>query len=77
MPTDTPDVRVIAHLAGRIFPRSVPPQVERVTEGVSTYVYRIRLAGLNEGAARPRGWKQNTRPPGLFSVNIWSATSLL
>ncbi|HEY7349581.1 MAG TPA: aminoglycoside phosphotransferase family protein [Ktedonobacterales bacterium] len=44
MPSNAPDVNAIAELAARIFSRSVRPQVQRVEEGVSTYVYRIRRA---------------------------------
>ncbi len=39
------ELRVIEHLAGRIFSCSVSLRVELVSEGVSTYVYRIRRAG--------------------------------
>jgi len=35
------DIRLIEALVARVFPRTVPSHVERVEEGVSTYVYRI------------------------------------
>ena len=41
---DMPDIRVIEQLATSLFPRSYRPCVERVEEGVSTYVYRIYFA---------------------------------
>lgn len=44
MTTYAPDARAIAQLAARIFPRSMRLEVERVEEGVSTYVYRLRVA---------------------------------
>jgi aminoglycoside phosphotransferase (APT) family kinase protein len=37
-----PDERAIGAFAARILSPSVPPIVERVAEGVSTYVYRLR-----------------------------------
>ena len=43
---DTPAASAIAHLAARLFPRSASPQVERVEQGVSTYVYRLRYDEL-------------------------------
>ncbi len=43
--TDSNDVDTIRYLAAHIFPRTAPLTVERVTEGVSTRVYRIRRAG--------------------------------
>lgn len=36
------EMRTIEHLATRIFSRSISLQVELMSEGVSTYVYRIR-----------------------------------
>ena len=44
MTSAAPDERAIADLAARIFPRAARPLVERVAEGVSTYVYRLHLA---------------------------------
>jgi Ser/Thr protein kinase RdoA (MazF antagonist) len=44
MATHAPDTRAVAQLAARIFPRSMPLEVERVEQGVSTYVYRLRVA---------------------------------
>ena len=41
MQSNTMDICLIEALVARIFSRSVPLQVERVDEGVSTYVYRI------------------------------------
>jgi aminoglycoside phosphotransferase (APT) family kinase protein len=41
---DDPDPRLIQALAARIFP-GTPLEVTRVTEGVSTFVYRIRRRG--------------------------------
>src|SRR5438552_17370156 len=41
MQNNTVNIRLIETLVARIFSRSVPLQVERVEEGVSTYVYRI------------------------------------
>jgi aminoglycoside phosphotransferase (APT) family kinase protein len=35
------DIRLIEALVAQVFPRTVPAYVERVEEGVSTYVYRI------------------------------------
>jgi len=35
---DMPDIRVIEQLATSLFPRSYRPCVERVEEGVSTYI---------------------------------------
>jgi len=35
------DIRLIEALVTQVFPRTVPSHVERVEEGVSTYVYRI------------------------------------
>lgn len=43
--TNSNDVNAIKDLAARIFPRTAPLTVERVTEGVSTRVYRICRAG--------------------------------
>ncbi len=37
----TIDIRLIEALVARVFPCTVPSHVERVEEGVSTYVYRI------------------------------------
>jgi aminoglycoside phosphotransferase (APT) family kinase protein len=37
-----PDLDVVQALADRIVPRTVHPTVERVAEGVSTHVYRLR-----------------------------------
>ncbi len=42
--TDPNDVDAIKNLAAHIFPRTAPLAVERVREGVSTRVYRIRRA---------------------------------
>ena len=42
--TDSNDVDAIKNLAAHIFPRTAPLAVERVREGVSTRVYRIRRA---------------------------------
>ncbi len=39
---DDPDPTVIARVAAHAFPRSADLVVERISEGVSTYVYRIR-----------------------------------
>src|SRR5690348_8944848 len=44
MTNNAPDTHVIAQLAAHIFPHSTPLEVERVEEGVSTYVYRLRAA---------------------------------
>jgi len=44
MQSNAPDTRVIAQLAARLFPHAARPRVERVAEGVSTYVYRLRQA---------------------------------
>ncbi len=41
MQNDTLDLRLIEALVTQIFPRTIRPSVERVEEGVSTYVYRI------------------------------------
>jgi len=41
MQSNTRDICLIEALVARIFSRPVPLQVERVDEGVSTYVYRI------------------------------------
>ncbi len=45
-PSDAPAASSIAHLAARLFSRSAHPQVERVEQGVSTYVYRVRCDDL-------------------------------
>ncbi len=39
--SNTIDIRLIEALVARVFPCTVPSHVERVEEGVSTYVYRI------------------------------------
>ncbi len=41
MHSNTIDIRLIEALLARVFPCTVPSHVERVEEGVSTYVYRI------------------------------------
>jgi aminoglycoside phosphotransferase (APT) family kinase protein len=41
MQSNTIDIRLIEALVAQIFSRSVPSHVERVEEGVSTYVYKI------------------------------------
>ena len=41
MHSNTIDIRLIEALVTRVFPCTVPSHVERVEEGVSTYVYRI------------------------------------
>ena len=41
MHCNTIDIRLIEALVARVFPRTIPLHVERVEEGVSTYVYRI------------------------------------
>jgi aminoglycoside phosphotransferase (APT) family kinase protein len=41
MQSNTIDIRLIEALATQVFPCTVPSHVERVEEGVSTYVYRV------------------------------------
>jgi aminoglycoside phosphotransferase (APT) family kinase protein len=41
MQSNTIDISLIEALVARVFPCTVPSHVERVEEGVSTYVYRI------------------------------------
>ena len=45
-PSDAPAASSIAYLAARLFPRSARPQVERMEQGVSTFVYRVRCDDL-------------------------------
>jgi len=42
MPPDDPDPRLVRAVVGRVFPPDAGCRVERVAEGVSTFVYRIR-----------------------------------
>ena len=41
MQSNTIDIRLIEALVDQVFPCTIPSRVERVEEGVSTYVYRI------------------------------------
>jgi hypothetical protein len=41
MQSNTIDIRSIEALIARVFPRTIPLHLERVEEGVSTYVYKI------------------------------------